>query len=77
MTREEEIEFLAGLMFSKEEIETMVGDDADPFEVGRLKMEVEVRKSIFDHAKAGSSPAHAQALKLIERRRLEDEHGSR
>ncbi len=75
MTKEEEIEFLAGLQFSREEIELMTGDEADPFEIGKLKMEVEVRKSIFDHAKAGSSPAHAQALKLIERRRLEDEHG--
>lgn len=75
MTREEEIEFLAGLQFSKAEIDLMMGDEADPAVVGRLKMEVEVRKSIFDHAKAGSSPAHAQALKLIERRRLEDQHG--
>jgi len=66
-----EVEDLAGLFFTEEEIQTIViapGAD-DSFEKavhrGRLKSEATVRKSIFDLARAGSGPAQTEAMKMI------------
>ena len=83
----EELSFYAGLMFSKKEIafileftfdefRELLEDDSSPAAknllVGRLKKESEVRKSIFDLASNGSSPAQAFAMKLIENAKMDD-----
>jgi hypothetical protein len=41
-------------------------------QIGRLKCEAIVRKSIFDLAGNGSSPAQAFAMKLIENAKMDD-----
>lgn len=82
-----EIEYYSGLMFSKKELaiilelsETefidMISDPdslaAKAFSRGRLKKEAEIRKSIFDLAQNGSSPAQSFAVKLIENAKMDD-----
>ena len=75
-----ELEAMAKLMLSKSDIaiilevdehdfmEIMEDRQADPyrrFQAGRMKSIAEVRKSIFDLAANGSSPAQTEAMKLI------------
>ena len=82
-----EIEEYAGLMFSKQEIAAIIEitdeefkdllSDKDnqawkSFQRGRLIKEGTVRKSIFDLASNGSSPAQAFAVKLIENAKMDD-----
>lgn len=83
----QQVEEFAGLMFSRDEIADiididrqrfteMVTDKEDDvqkaFRRGRLLREAQVRKSIFDLAGNGSSPAQAFAAKLIENAKMED-----
>lgn len=78
LTREEldEIEELAGLHFFPEEILFIVRppQEIEPVERalrrGRLKMEAEVRRSVFQHAANGSSPAQTLAVQFIQQMRL-------
>jgi hypothetical protein len=73
-----EVERLAGLMFNVYEIGLITGIDpaseGDEFQKamlrGRLKEEAEVRKSVFDLAKAGSAPAQTLAVQLIDQARV-------
>ncbi len=82
-----EIEEYAGLMFSKQEIAAIVevpeeefcdllSDKNTPvwkaFQRGRLIKEGTVRKSIFDLASNGSSPAQSFAVKLIDNAKMDD-----
>ena len=83
-----ELEEVSGLMFTKKEMAEileipyeqfceMLDDDEDPVyreavKRGRLKAEAAIRKSIFDLASNGSSPAQAFAYKLIENAKLDD-----
>ena len=82
-----EIKEYAGLMFSKREIAAIVELSAEQleemlfdkngipfrtFQAGRLKQEALIRRSIFDLAKNGSSPAQAFAVRLIENAKLDD-----
>ncbi|MBC6698073.1 hypothetical protein [Hymenobacter sp. BT190] len=76
-----EVERLASLMFSAAEVclimnvhlseSAFIADEQELDEFGkamlrgRLKQEAEVRASIFDNAKAGSSPAQTLATQLI------------
>jgi hypothetical protein len=75
-----EIEELAGLMFLPDKICLVMDIDVKhinthhfklAFEKGRLKQEALVRKSIFEHAKNGSSPAQAMAVKMIDDSKLD------
>lgn len=74
-----EVERLAGLMFNVFEVGLITGTDTanptDEFEKamlrGRLREEAEVRKSVFDLAKAGSAPAQMLAVQLINQARVE------
>ncbi len=84
----EELEELASLMYSIAEIEIIMGmppdslkdlikvpgesNVKDAFQRGRLKRQGDVRKSIFDLAAAGSSPAQTLAIRLIENAKMED-----
>lgn len=84
----QEVEYYASLMFTRREIAVILEIDEKAFirELaeeresplsraflrGRLKKEAEVRKSIFDLARNGSSPAQASAVKLIENAKLDD-----
>lgn len=69
-----EVERLAGLMFSAHEVGLITGlhptTAGDAFEQamlrGWLREEAEVRKSVFDMAKAGNAPAQAIARQLID-----------
>jgi hypothetical protein len=82
-----ELELYSSYMFTVEEIAVIIQvnpaelagkikDKASTpylaFARGRLKMEAELRKSIFDLAKNGSSPAQSYAMKLIEKAKLDD-----
>ena len=81
-----ELEQYAGLMFTKKEIAAILGYSLSEFEElldsddqalkrfqrGRLKKDAEVRKSIFDLAANGSSPAQSFAWKLIENAKMDD-----
>lgn len=68
-----EIQELAGCFFSVEEIlkitqiQHQTKEFLEAVEIGRLKNEAALRKSIFDLAIAGSSPAQTMALKMMER----------
>lgn len=68
----EEAKELAGCFFSEEEImEIMELDKVGPefqaaCRIGYLKSEAELRKSIFELARNGSSPAQTLAMKLLE-----------
>jgi hypothetical protein len=75
MSQEEiaqETERLGGLMFSREEVNVILHGEDDSYLRGRLMAEAEIRQSIMDLAKAGSSPAQALAMKLIEDARIKD-----
>ncbi len=80
-----EIENYAALMFTKKEIAVILELDEKQFydlldkdqpqkafQRGRLKKEAEIRKSIFDLAQNGSSPAQSFAIKLIENAKMDD-----
>ena len=80
-----QIEQYSGLMFSKDEIASILELDSeefincleDPqadkaFKKGRLLRDAELRKAIFDLAANGSSPAQAFAAKLIENAKMDD-----
>jgi hypothetical protein len=70
------IEKWAALAFPPEKVELILGfasgklstdQEADEaYQRGLLTSEAEVWKSIFEHAKAGSSPAQTLAIKRIE-----------
>lgn len=66
-----EVEELASLQFSEEEILTIVGEDKQLEEIwirrGKLKAEAEVRKSILSQAKQGSSPAQKAYMDMIKK----------
>lgn len=74
-----EVERLAGLMFSAFEVGLITGIEEgnrdDAFEQamlrGRLKQEAEVRKSVFELATSGSAPAQTLAVQLINQARVE------
>ena len=78
---------MSRLMFTKKEIAMIIGVDVyeflelvndedtlvyNQFNTGRLQSEAEIRTSIFDLARAGSSPAQTDAMKLIMDAKLDD-----
>ncbi|MGI4865438.1 MAG: hypothetical protein ACRYFZ_16060 [Janthinobacterium lividum] len=73
-----EVERLAGLMFNVFEVGLITGLDpateGDAFERamlrGRLREEAELRKSVFELAKAGSAPAQTLAKQFIDQARV-------
>lgn len=70
-----EIEELASLQFTEEEIKTITGLDElnlTAMNRGRLKAMAEVRKSIFSQAKQGSSPAQKEYMALIKSREMQE-----
>ena len=80
-----QIEQYSGLMFSKDEIASILELELEEFEKclddpqagkafkkGRLLRDAELRKAIFDLAANGSSPAQAFATKLIENAKMDD-----
>lgn len=82
-----QLEENAKLMFSIEEISIilnvkldflkfMITEPGSPeylrFKKGRLEAEASIRKSIFDLANNGSSPAQTQMLALIESAKISD-----
>jgi hypothetical protein len=82
-----EIEHYASLMFTRNEIATILEVDTREFKIllkneddqpfksfqkGRLKKEAMIRKSIFELAENGSSPAQSFAIKLIENAKMDD-----
>jgi len=55
--------------------EAITDPDSDLFKAfkkGRLEREAEIRGSIFNLAKNGSSPAQLSAIKLIENAKMDD-----
>lgn len=83
MTEEKriEVELMAGLFFTRPEVMIITGIPEESsavemaefdlaFEKGRLMAEAEIRKSIFEHAKNGSSPAQQMATKIMEDTKL-------
>lgn len=77
-----EVESLAGLFFSPREISVMMELDVEEiflqldtcdgrfyraFQKGRLQNEVDLRKAIFQLARAGSSPAQTMAMDLLKK----------
>lgn len=82
-----DVEHYASLMFSKKEIAIIIEmdekvfadllqDDKGPvfkaFTRGRLKKEALIRKSVFELAQNGSSPAQTFAIKLIQNAKMDD-----
>lgn len=73
-----EIEELAGLFFTANEIQVITGADPQSidfkkaFRRGSLKSEAEIRKSIIQLAKDGSSPAQTLAWKMVESTKREE-----
>ncbi len=82
-----EIEEYAGLMFTikeiaiimnlscsdlKKEVQNENGNVYLSFKKGRLLIEAKIRKSIFDLAEDGSSPAHSLSLDLIKKAKMDD-----
>jgi hypothetical protein len=79
----EKIEEFGQLQFSPTQIAIIIGVDESKLESdiendsqakisflrGQLKAEAEVRKSILDMAKRGSTPAQKQILEIIEKNR--------
>lgn len=67
-----EVEELAGLFFSIDEVAFIMGVNSQDqtfkkaYDRGSLKSEAEIRKSIIQLAKDGSSPAQAMAWKMVE-----------
>jgi hypothetical protein len=72
LTRDEEIEELAGLFFTKKQIMTIMDGDDDPILRGRLKSEAELRNSVFALAKNGSGPAQSMANDYIIKMKMEE-----
>jgi len=71
LTQNSEVEVLASLQFTIEEIVTITGEknlDMDIVNRGRLKASAEVRKSILAQAKQGSSPAQKEFIGLVKTR---------
>ena len=83
-----ELEDMAKIMLSKKEIAVILDIDPDEFidqledkmspewkrfQSGRMKSVAQIRKAIFDLAAAGSSPAQAEAMKLIENAKIDDQ----
>lgn len=68
----QEIEQLAGYFFTEDEVVEITGIEATrpgfkkAFRKGSLLAEAEIRKSIIELAKAGSSPAQTLAWKMLE-----------
>ncbi len=75
-----QVEEMASLMLAKEDIAIILdiprddflhrlldqdGDTYKRFQTGRMKTIAQVRKSIFELASNGSSPAQTEAMKLI------------
>lgn len=71
-TPEEEIEWLAGLFFTRKEIDIILGESDDLILKGRLKSEAELRHSIMELAKAGSGPAQAMANQYITQMKINE-----
>jgi hypothetical protein len=74
-----EIEEMAGLFFTEEEVEEITGTRRDSkewklaFRRGSLKAEAALRKSIISLANDGSGPAQSMAMKMLEQqKRLKD-----
>lgn len=53
-------------------IKTVGSPESERFNRGRLIAEAQIRKSIFELAQNGSSPAQSQFLDLIENAKLDD-----
>jgi hypothetical protein len=74
----QEVEELAALFFSSDEIREITGlNPEDPlfkkaYRKGSLKSEAEIRKSIIQLAKDGSSPAQTLAWKMVESTKREE-----
>jgi hypothetical protein len=70
-----EVEDLASLFFTEEEIEEISGIAKDTpgwrkaFRTGSLKSEAELRRSVIQLAKDGSSPAQTLAWKMMEQQK--------
>ena len=70
--QKEELQELAGLFFSDEEIMEILekleltGEERKQIKIGRMKSEAELRSAIMVQAKAGSSPAQGMAMKFLE-----------
>lgn len=64
----ENIAILIGVDLSvlETELENIEGEVYEAYQSGRLQTEFSVRKSVFDLAKAGSSPAQALAIQFIQ-----------
>ena len=82
-----QIEEMSSLMLNKNDIATMLELDPDEFvnvledkageawkrfQTGRMKTITQVRKSIFELAANGSSPAQTEAMKIIRESKMED-----
>ncbi len=83
----DQIEEMSSLMLCKNDIATMLELDPDEFvnvledkageawkrfQTGRMKTITQVRKSIFELAANGSSPAQTEAMKIIRESKMED-----
>ena len=83
----DQIEEMASLMLNKNDISTMLELDPDEFleimedksgqaykryQTGRMKTITQTRKSIFELAANGSSPAQTEAMKIIRESKMED-----
>lgn len=81
------IEEMSSLMLAKNDIATILeldqeefiellddkqGDPWKRFQTGRMKTIAQVRKSIFELASNGSSPAQTEAMKLIREAKMDD-----
>jgi hypothetical protein len=70
--QQSEIEELAGYFFTEDEVEEISGISKNAqgfkkaFRKGSLIAEAEIRKSIIELAKAGSSPAQTLAWRMLE-----------
>lgn len=62
-----ELEELASLYFTRKECEVIMFGADDPYLKGRLKREASVRKTAFEMAEAGSSPAMEYVMKLAQK----------
>ena len=82
-----QIEEMSSLMLNKNDIATLLELDPDEFvniledkageawkrfQTGRMKTITQVRKSIFELAANGSSPAQTEAMKIIRESKMED-----
>ena len=82
-TTAEEIQEMARLQFTREEVAIIVGRPLDKwkgperlaYQRGQLKAEAEIRQAMLKLATQGSSSAQKDFLTLIDRRRIRDEQG--